>query len=215
MANSVEAVDETGSSMGLIFETASPFDTPRRMAELVEWTRSALDDKHSHPLLVIGVFVVRFLAIHPFQDGNGRLSRALTTLTLLRMGYGYVPFSSLERIVEDSKDEYYRALRRAQSTLDGDESQLLDWICFFIGCLFRQKEILGRKIEKERLMAPLAPLSEKLIGIVREHGRLTVRAAVSMTGANRNTVKAHLRQLVKTGYLVQRGQKRGIWYEKA
>ena len=114
MANSVEAFDEAGSSMGIIFETASPFDTPRRMAELVEWTRSALDDKHSHPLLVIGVFVVRFLAIHPFQDGNGRLSRALTTLLLLRMGYGYVPFSSLERIVEDSKDEYYLALRRAQ-----------------------------------------------------------------------------------------------------
>jgi len=96
----------------------------------------------NHPLPIVGNFVVRFLAIHPYQDGNGRLSRSLTTLLLLRAGYSYVPYSSLERVVEDNKDQYYTALRRAQATLDGDESQLIDWLGFFIRCLMRQKEVL-------------------------------------------------------------------------
>src|SRR5439155_2770082 len=120
---------------GVIFQTASPFDTPRLMGELIGWTDDALVAGAYHPLLVIAVFAVRFLAVHPFQDGNGRLARVLTTLLLLRTGYAYVPFSSLERVIEENKDEYYRTLRRAQATLDKDESQLGDWIAFFLRCL--------------------------------------------------------------------------------
>lgn len=213
--NNVEAFDGEGRSVGIIFETATPFDTPSLMEALVAWTdESAVEGRH-HPLLIIAVFVVRFLAIHPFQDGNGRLSRALTTLMLLRAGYRYVPYSSLERIVEDNKDDYYLALRRAQSTLDEDEAQLIDWITFFVRTLHRQKEVLERKIEQERLMAPLAPLSEELLGIVRQHGRVTVREAVAVTHANRNSIKDHLAKLVVAGRLVMRGRGRGTWYEKA
>lgn len=214
MPNSVEVFDEFGRSVGVIFEAASPFDTPRLMEELVGWTRAVLDSGEHHPLLVIGVFAVRFLAIHPFQDGNGRLSRALTTLLLLRAGYEYVPYSSLERVVEDNKEEYYKALRRAQATLDGDESQLIDWMSFFIDCLAQQKNVLARKIEREKLMAPLAPLSEKLLALVRQQGRIAVRQAATLTGANRNTIKDHLKRLVVAGHLVRRGRGRGTWYEK-
>lgn len=215
LPNNVEAFDADGRSVGIIFETATPFDTPRLMEALVAWTNEAFAERRHHPLLIIGVLVVRFLAIHPFQDGNGRLSRALTTLLLLRTGYRYVPYSSLERIVEDSKDEYYMALRRAQATLGEDESQLIDWLAFFVRALHRQKEVLERKIEQERLMAPLAPLSEKLLDIVNEHGRVTVRDAAAVTQANRNTIKDHLGKLVAARRLVRRGQGRGTWYEKA
>jgi Fic family protein len=215
LPNNVEAFDADGRSVGVIFETATPFDTPRLMESLVAWTNEALTEGNYHPLLIIAVFVVRFLAVHPFQDGNGRLSRALTTLALLRAGYRYVPYSSLERIIEDSKDEYYLALRRAQATLDEDESLLMDWITFFVRALHRQKEVLARKIEQERLMAPLAPLSEKLLAIVAEHGRVTVRDAEALTKANRNTIKDHLSKLVDAGRLVRRGRSRGTWYEKA
>jgi Fic family protein len=214
MPNHVEAFDEDGRSLGVIFETATPFDTPRLMESLIASTNRALSESRHHPLLVVGHFVVRFLAIHPYQDGNGRLSRALTTLLLLRAGYGYVPYSSLERIVEDSKDHYYTALRRAQATLDGDESQLIEWLTFFVRCLLRQKEVLERKIERERLMPPLAPLSEKLLSIVLEHGRVTVREAAVLTGANRNTIKDHLKRLVDGGRLRRHGRGRGTWYEK-
>ena len=214
MPNHVEAFDEDGRSLGVIFETATPFDTPRLMESLIASTNGALTEGRHHPLLIVGHFVVRFLAIHPYQDGNGRLSRALTTLLLLRAGYGYVPYSSLERIVEDSKDHYYTALRRAQATLDGDESQLIEWLTFFVRCLVRQKEVLERKIERERLMSPLAPLSEKLLSIVLEHGRVTVRDAAVLTGANRNTIKDHLKRLVDGGRLRRHGRGRGTWYEK-
>jgi Fic family protein len=215
MPNSVEAFDEDGRSVGVIFETATPFDTPRLMESLVAWTNEATEKSLHHPILVIAVFVVRFLAIHPFQDGNGRLSRALTTLLLLRFGYKYVPYSSLERIIEDSKDEYYKALRRAQATLDKDDSQLVDWLTFFVRALARQKDILDRKVQKERLMAPLSPLSEKLMGLAREHGRVTVREAAAVTGANRNTIKDHLNKLASAGHLIKLGKGRGTWYEKA
>ena len=214
LPNHVEAFDETGRSLGVIFETATPFDTPRLMVGLVDSTNRALAEGRNHPLLIAGNFVVRFLAIHPYQDGNGRLSRSLTTLLLLRAGYSYVPYSSLERVVEDNKDQYYTALRRAQATLDGDESQLIDWLGFFIRCLMRQKEVLERKIERERLVPPMAPLSEKLLSIVREHGRVTVREAAVLTGANRNTIKDHLRRLVDGGRLTRRGRGRGSWYER-
>lgn len=214
LPNNVEAFDADGRSVGIIFETATPFDTPRFMEALVAWTNQALSQGDYHPLLTIAVFVVRFLAIHPFQDGNGRLSRALTTLLLLKNGYLYVPYCSLERIVEESKEDYYIALRRAQATIDEDESHLVDWLLFFVRSLHRQKEILEQKIERERLMAPLAPLSEKILAIATEHGRVTVRAAEAVTRASRNTIKVHLNKLVDSGKLIRRGRGRGSWYKK-
>jgi Fic family protein len=215
LPNHVEAFGDDAKSLGVIFETATPFDTPRLMTELVDWTRGAFERREHHPLLTIAVFVVRFLAIHPFQDGNGRLSRALTTLLLLRAGYLYAPYGSMERIIEDNKDEYYLRLRHAQGTLDRGEAQLGEWIHFFVRCLLQQKDVLLRKIEREGLAAPLPPLSEKLLQLVRERGRVTVRDGVALTGANRNTVKSHLRRLVLAGRVAQRGQRRGAWYEKA
>lgn len=124
LPNHVEAFDPEGRRIGAVLETATPFETPFRMAELVDWTRARLDGNALHALLAIGVFVATFLAIHPFQDGNGRLSRALTTLLLLRAGYEYVPYSSLESVIENTRDAYYLALRRKQATIGTDAP---DW----------------------------------------------------------------------------------------
>lgn len=96
--NNVAAFDAEGKQIGIVFETATPFDTPFEMEKLVCWLDKAQREGGLHPLLLVGVFVVWFLAIHPFQDGNGRLSRVLTTLMLLRFGYAYVPYSSLMHI---------------------------------------------------------------------------------------------------------------------
>ena len=215
LPNQVEAFDASGKSAGVVFKTASPFDTPRLMEELVRWTRDALADTEAHPLLVIACFVVRFLAIHPFQDGNGRLARILTTLLLLRAGYSYVPYASLERVIEDNKDEYYRTLRRAQSTLDGNETRLGEWVSFLLRCLVQQKNVLALKIERERLLVALAPLDEQLLSLAREHGRLTLAAAIKLTGANRNTIKLHLRGLVASRHLRSHGRGRASWYDAA
>jgi len=212
LSNNVEAFDTKGKSLGIIFETTSPFDTPYQMEKLIRWTNQALDDKHLHPLLIIGIFIVRFLAIHPFQDGNGRLSRIVTTLLLLKSGYVYVPFSSMESIVEQSKDAYYLALQRTQRTLQKKSIQWNPWLLFFLQTLKKQKDHLFRKIQNEALLAPLPALSTKLLQIIKEHGRLTVAQAVTLTQANRNTIKAHLKQLTEQKRIVLHGKNRGSWY---
>jgi Fic family protein len=213
MPNHVEAFDENGASLGIVFRTSEPFETPFAMERLVGWTSAALAGGAPHPLLVIAVFVVRFLAIHPFQDGNGRLSRVLTTLLLVRAGYDYVPYSSMERVVEQNNSSYYRALRSAQSTLDGDESRLGDWIRFFLRCMVQQKNNLASRLEEERALEPTTPIASALLDLARRRGRFTLRGAVTATGANRNTMKVHVRRLVAGNQLVQRGVGRGTWYE--
>jgi Fic family protein len=211
--NSVEAFDANKKSLGVIFKTTSPFDTPRETAELVSWTNENLKSKEYHPLLVIAVFVVHFLAIHPFQDGNGRLSRALTTLLLLREGFAYVPYSSLEQVVEANKDAYYLALRRAQGTIGKDDLKLGDWILFFLQSMKRQKDNLEKKLGQENLLGKLPELSSNILAIVKERGRATMGDLVELTGHSRNTIKGHLRELVKNAHLVQFGKGKGTWYK--
>jgi len=211
--NHVEAFSDDGRSLGIIFETASPFETPFKMAELVEWFNMQGEKRELHHLLLIAIFLVQFLAIHPFQDGNGRLSRILTILLLLKNGYSYVPYSSLERVIEDNKEQYYLALRRAQSTLYTDNSRINDWILFFLGSLRKQISVLESKIEVEKLITKLPPLSQDIIQIAREHGKITVRDVRSITGANRNTIKAHIKELVGRGQLKMVGAGKGTWYK--
>lgn len=212
-SNSVAAFDETGAQIGIVFETALPFDTPRLMQDLVIWYQGAIEDADMHPLLAIGIFVVVFLEIHPFHDGNGRLSRILTTLLLLRAGYAYVPYSSLESVIEQSKEAYYRALRQTQGTIRSPNPDWTPWLEFFLNALQRQMLRLKIRVEREKLMIGAMPeIAAKIVELAREHGRLTMADAVKLTGANRNTLKQHFRTLVNDGHLELHGQARGAWY---
>src|SRR5215472_12281287 len=143
--NHVEAFGPDGKSLGLVFETATPFETPGWMKELVNWFNASVSDETQHLLILIGIFIVVFLAIHPFKDGNGRLSRALTTLLLLRAGYGYVPYSSMESIIERNKDSYYLALRRTQQAIRKEEQNWEPWLVFFLKAMAKQKDDLAEK----------------------------------------------------------------------
>lgn len=212
-SNSVAAFDEEGAQIGIVFETASPFDTPRLMDELVTWYQQAIEEAEIHPLLIIGIFVVVFLEIHPFQDGNGRLSRVLTTLLLLRAGYAYVPYSSLESVIEQSKEAYYLALRQTQGTIRSANPDWTPWLEFILSALQRQMLRLKTRVEREKLMIGTMPeLAAQLIELTRAHERLTMAEAVALTGANRNTLKQHFRTLVTEGHLALHGQGRGAWY---
>lgn len=212
-SNSVAAFDAEGNQIGIVFETASPFETPGRMAELVVWFNDTVQDGRLHPLLAIGIFVVVFLEIHPFQDGNGRLSRVLTTLLLLRAGYLYVPYTSLESIVEQSKESYYLALRHTQGTIRTETPDWSPWLDFFLTALQRQVRHLYKKIEREELLlARLPDLSVQILDHVRAHGRITIGDAVAVTGVSRNTLKSHFRMLQERGLLVLHGRGRGAWY---
>src|SRR3984957_8448386 len=211
--NHVEAFDSDGKSLRIIFETASPFDTPFRMEELVSWAQQAYKEKKIHPLLIISVFIVVFLAIHPFQDGNGRLSRILTTSLLLRAGYVYVPYSSLESVVEQSEEGYYLALRQTQGTLKTDAPNWQPWISFFLRSLEEQKKRLEIKIEREKLLLGQLPeLSLQIVTMIKSRGRSTISDIVTLTNANRNTVKKHLESLVNAQHLKKYGTGKGTWY---
>ncbi|WP_458793055.1 Fic family protein [Yoonia sp. MH D7] len=212
-SNSVAAFDETGAQIGIVFETASPFDTPRLMQELVTWYQGAVKDPDMHPLMAVGIFVVVLLEIHPFQDGNGRLSRVLTTLLLLRAGYAYVTYSSLESVIEQSKEAYYLALRQTQGTIRRPNPEWTPWLEFFLSALQRQMQRLKTRVEREKLMIGAMPeLAAKIVELTREQGRLTMADAVKLTGANRNTLKQHFKTLVNDGHLALHGQARGAWY---
>jgi len=169
LSNHVVARDVEGQEIGIVFETTTPFDTPREIEELVRWTNKAVIEDSLHPLLIVAVFVVVFLAIHPFQDGNGRLSRILTTLMLLRAGYSYVPYAYLESVVEDNKDLYYKALRRTQTTLKTDQPDWEPWLGFFLRCLKKQKSNLAAKVEREKASddSSLPALSVEVLVLLR------------------------------------------------
>ena len=213
-SNSVAAFDENGVQIGIVFETASPFDTPRLMAELVAWVNGERDKAQLHPLLIIAIFVVEFLEIHPFQDGNGRLSRVLTTLLLIQAGYAYVPYSSLESVIELNKEAYYLALRQTQGSIRTDAPNWQPWLVFFLRSLAEQVRRLEKKVEREKIVLGALPeLSLQIVEFAREHGRVTIGDAIKLTGVSRNTLKQHFRNLVEHGHLNQQGSGRGVWYE--
>ncbi len=213
LRNDVGTFDTDGKMIGIVFETATPFDTPARMTELVTWLRDTREIARLHPLLIIAVFIVAFLEIHPFQDGNGRLSRVLTTLLLLQAGYVYVPYSSLESVIENSKEGYYLGLRQTQGTIRSDAPNWQPWLMFFMRALQQQKRRLAVKVEREKnALAALSELAVKILDYVRDHGRVTTRDMVRETGASPNTLKGTFTSLVAKGLLVRHGGGRSTRY---
>lgn len=150
--NKVEMVDEQGRRIGVIFDTTPAYLTPKKMLETVEWTQDALESKKSHPLIIVGNFLVEYLIIHPFKDGNGRLSRILTNLLLLKAGYLYMPYVSHEKLIEDQKPNYYMALRKSQRTFKKGTGDIVPWLEFFLDVIFAQSReaislLTGENIE--------------------------------------------------------------------
>ena len=213
--NSVAAYDADGKEIGVVFETASPFNTPRLMEELIDWTRRNLDDPFLHPLIVIGLFTVHFLAIHPFQDGNGRLSRALTTMLLLKKGYAYVIYSSIESVIEASKEGYYRALRSTQKGIWGKKVDYGPWLSFFLTTLQKQKRHLESKIAA--MPGDIVKFSRNQNAIMElfdDASKLGSSEIAKQLGMNIETVKKNVKSLVDRGLLLKHGTTKGTWYEK-
>ena len=211
--NNVEAFGPDGQSLGIVFETASPFETPLMMKSLVEWYNNSIVEDQQHPLLLIAIFIVVFLAIHPFKDGNGRLSRILTTLLLLRAKYDYVPYSSMESVIEANKDTYYLALRRTQQTIHKAEQNWDPWLIYFLKTMVKQKNNLANKVREEQTLRESLPaLSRQIIELAKTRGEVSIKEIEDSTGANRNTIKAHLKKLTDLKYIKSLGQGRGVRY---
>lgn len=213
-SNRVAAFDADGHEIGSIFETATPFDTPRLMRELLEWANDNFKDRYFHPIIVIGVFIVHFLAIHPFTDGNGRMSRALTIMLMLQQGYSYMPYASMESIVEASKEGYYRALHGTQKSIWTDKVNYEPWLSFFVTSLQKQKRVLEEKINlvQKQESEKLSATAKKILELYAEQPEWTVAGIADTLDKNIETIKKSVQSLLKKGYLVKHGTTKAVFY---
>jgi len=212
--NAVEMFDETGKSVGVIFATTPAYLTPKRMQELVDWTRYALARAKIHPLLIIGSLIVEFLAIHPFQDGNGRLARILTNLLMLQAGYAYVPYASHEKFVEDNKAEYYVALRRGQKTLWTDREDVTPWLEFFLTVSLAQAKQAIELLSHENIERILSPKQLAVWRHLETVAEATPGEIVKATKVARPTVSQAIDVLMRLKKIERIGQGRTTRYKK-
>ena len=212
--NKVVAYDQAGKEVGIIFNPTSPHLTPKEMLELIESTNFLLAEKKYHPLLTIANFLVEFLTIHPFQDGNGRISRILTNLLLLQAGYLYMPYVSHEKLVEDNKTAYYLALRRSQKTFQTKTENITPWLEFFFTILLQQSQAATELLSKENIEKLL---SEKQLAIWKFFEQVETTSTgelASETNIPRPTVKQALEVLLKLKKIERIGQGRSVRYKK-
>lgn len=212
--NKVVMIDEAGQSIGVLFDTTPAYLTPTAMQELVEWTQDALVRKIQHPLLIISSFLIEFLKIHPFEDGNGRLSRILTNVLLLQAGYSYIPYISHEKLIEDNKPDYYMALRKSQNTFGTDDENLEPWLSFFLEIVLQQSTLAVKLITDERVEKILSKNQLAIWQYIQDKGEVTMGDIVRDAGVSRATAKQSVLKLQDIEKIEMLGVGRGARYRK-
>lgn len=212
--NKVEMIDAEGKSIGTLFDTTPAYLTPKEMTEIVEWTKQALTEKKYHPLLVVGNFIVEFLNIHPFQDGNGRLSRVLTNLLLLQQGYLYMPYVSHEKLIEDNKPNYYLALRKSQKTFKTEKEDLSYWLDFFLTVLLKQSQMAKGLLTAENIETLLSPKQLAVWEYLQTVDEATPQEISEKANVARPTVNQVLNKLLELKKVERLGEGAAIRYRK-
>ncbi|MCX6736043.1 MAG: Fic family protein [Candidatus Parcubacteria bacterium] len=212
--NKVHMVDGEGNSLGILFDTSAVHLTPKEMLELVEWAKGAFESKDFHPLLIMGNFIVEFLNIHPFQDGNGRISRILTNLLMLKNGYAYMPYISHEKLVEENKAEYYLALRKSQKTIKKENENIIPWLEFFLGVCLEQAKQATSLLSKENIASILSPKQIAVWNYLETVTEATPGEISKNTGVARPTVSQALDVLLRLKKVKRLGQGRTTRYTK-
>jgi Fic family protein len=208
------AMVSPGGDTRILFDTTSPYLVGKEMQELVEWTQEALTKKELHPILIIGNFIVEFLKIHPFEDGNGRLSRVLTNLLMLQHGYLYMPYASHEKIVEDNKPEYYVALRQSQRTFGTTSETITPWLGFFSVVLFEQATRAAVLLSKEEIEKLFSPQQKKVWTYFEKVAEATPLEIANATGVPRPTVSQAITKLLNLKRIERIGVGRATRYRK-
>lgn len=213
--NRVEAVDAKGKVVGIIFDPTPPFLTPKEMQELTEWTREQFKEQTFHPLLIIANFLYEFLAIHPFQDGNGRTSRILTNFLLLRHGYGFAPYVSHEKLVEDHKVDYYVALKKTSTTWKSRKENIVPWMLFILRMFAEQGEMAVALTKKDQIENLLSGKQLTVWQSLQEADALSRKEIAEKTCVNIRTVDQALRKLLDLKRIVKIGEGRATRYRRA
>jgi len=192
LSNSVEATLPDGTKQ-IIFDTTPPgHQTEDAMRALISWYNN---DQMTHPLVKCAIFTYEFLSIHPFQDGNGRLSRLLSTLLLLKHKYIWIQYVSFEHEIENRKTEYYRILRGCQAQRPNEE--ITSWIGFFFDALVNIQELLLNKLKTEGTAAKLAPREKNILIFIEANPGSKSGQIAKKLGIPNPTVKRTLAEMVK------------------
>ncbi len=213
--NEVVMKNERGEKI-LMFKPSPAYLIKKEMDNILFWTNDELRKGRLHPLMIVANFIFEFLAIHPFADGNGRLSRALTSLLMLKAGYSYVPYVSMEEIIERQRPEYYLALRATQKSHKTDQADITPWVNFLLDILIEQIVRARKIIDSDQ---PEKLLSEKQLAIYKLFDQKEVLSKGEIHDLlGRSMPEVSIRQVLSrlmTFKLVERmGAGRGIRYEK-
>ncbi|MBI5413157.1 Fic family protein [Candidatus Peregrinibacteria bacterium] len=212
--NTVGVLGADGKVAKIIFETTPAYLAEKEMQELLDWTADALDKKRFHQLLIIANFIVEFLKIHLFEDGNGRLSRVITNLLLLRSGYQFVQYVSHEQIVEHRKDEYYIALRKSQETFLSNGDTISPWLNFFLSVVKEQAAKALSYLEEEKVEDTLSPKQYEIWKHLSTVSEAAPNEIVKATSIALGTVRQALNRLVELGKVKRIGLGRATRYVK-
>ncbi len=205
--NAVQATFPDGTKQ-VIFKTTEPgFPTEIAMKSLIEWYA---EEKEVHPLISCAAFVYDFLSIHPFQDGNGRLSRLLTTLLLLKSRYKWIEYVSFEHEIENNKKTYYRVLRSCQAQRPSED--ITEWIDFFLESLINLQNKLQSKLELSGLQGNLSPKEKEILTYIGNKAGSKSGEISKNLNISKATLKRVLNDLVGKGLIIKHGKGAGTNY---
>jgi len=213
--NRVEAKDQSGNIVGVVFDPTPPHLTPKEMQDLIAWLQWAEETEFKHPLIRIGSFIFEYLAIHPFQDGNGRTSRLLTNLLLLQSGYNFTRLVSHEKLIEDRKADYYLALNKSQSSWKTDTEDISAWMAYFLDIVKGQAQDAMKIIEEDSIEGLL---SEKQLALwqwaqMQNDQIFSRKEATDALGFPPRTVEAIIKKLLDLKQLERLGTGRATRYK--
>jgi Fic family protein len=211
--NRVVARNKEGMQV-IIFEPTEPWLVKKEMDDALFWANETLEQKRLHPLLVIANFIFEFLAIHPFEDGNGRLSRALTNLLLLKAGYEYIPYVSLEEIIENKKDAYYASLRQSQKNHKTETENIGPWLTFFLDVLFEQARRAQELMENDDPMKLLSKRQLQVFSLFNTESLAVMEIKKKLPKVPVATIKQALARLVTLKLIERIGLGRATRYMK-
>ncbi len=199
-----------------IFRTTEPHLTSTEMQGLIVWINERLSKKDMHPLMITAAFVYEFLSIHPYQDGNGRLSRLLTSLLLIKQDYRFIQFVSFENVIETKKEGYYKALMEGQKNRDKRTERIDSWVVFFLDCLIELTRRLDVKYAiYSKLKTVLIGRQQSILEYIKEQKTVRISELVTkLDGLSRNTLKKDLAFLVREGLILKTGEGRGVRYHE-
>jgi len=206
-SNAVEATHPDGTKQIIFQTTDAGLPTQNAMRELINWYH---EDKTTHPLVKSAIFSYEFVSIHPFQDGNGRLSRILASLLLLKTGYKWIQYVSFEHEIENRKTEYYRVLRNCQSNRPNENVD--EWIAFFFDSLKNIQKQLLEKLTVQGVETKLSPREKAIISFIGNYAGCKSGDIAKKLGIPSPTVKRILPSLIEKNLIEKHGLGPGTNY---